>query len=107
VPFVRRIGGRRAEDRILPQGSPVPPRTVVRLRVSDTGEGIRPEHLPRLFDPFFTTRASGTGLGLSICQSIIHEHGGNISAESSPGKGTTITLELPLEKRHGQRRKNG
>ncbi|MBI5837340.1 MAG: hypothetical protein HZB25_08850 [Candidatus Eisenbacteria bacterium] len=106
-PFIRRTGGRRAEDSLLPQGPPAAARPVVRLRVSDTGEGILAEHLPRLFDPFFTTRATGTGLGLAICQSIIHEHGGSISAESTPGRGTTITLELPLEKRHGQRRKDG
>ena len=104
--FVRRSGGRRAGDRVLPQGSPGPSRTVVELRVTDTGEGIRPENLPRLFDPFFTTRATGTGLGLSICQSILHEHGGGISAESALGKGTTVIIELPLEKRHGQRRKD-
>jgi signal transduction histidine kinase len=107
APFVRRSGGRRAEDRILPRGHSGTPRPVAQVRISDTGEGIRPEHLPRLFDPFFTTRATGTGLGLSICQSIVHEHGGSISAESSPGRGTTIIVELPLEKRHGQRRKDG
>jgi len=106
-PFVRRSGGRRAEDQLLPQGGQPRPRPVVQLRVSDTGEGILAEHLPRLFDPFFTTKATGTGLGLAICQTLIHEHGGSISADSVPGKGTVITIELPLEKRHGQRRKDG
>jgi len=79
---------------------------VVRLRVLDTGQGVPKEVLPRLFDPFFTTRASGTGLGLSISQSIIQEHGGAISIASREGRGTTVIVEFPLEKRHGQRRED-
>ncbi len=107
MPFTRRSGGRRTGDPVLPQTVPVQPQPVVQLRISDTGEGIQPENLPRLFDPFFTTKATGTGLGLAICQTIIHEHGGSIAAESSPGRGTQILIDLPLEKRHGQRRKDG
>ncbi len=79
---------------------------VVRLRLLDTGQGVPKEVLPRLFDPFFTTRASGTGLGLSISQSIIQEHGGAISIASREGRGTTVIIEFPLEKRHGQRRED-
>jgi signal transduction histidine kinase len=79
---------------------------VVRLRVIDSGVGIPREVLPRLFDPFYTTRADGTGLGLSISQSIIQEHGGTISIASREGRGTTVVVELPLEKRHGQRRQD-
>jgi two-component system sensor histidine kinase HydH len=79
---------------------------VVRVRVMDTGVGIPREVLPRLFDPFFTTKAGGTGLGLSISQSIIQEHGGTISVASREGRGTTVVVELPLEKRHGQRRQD-
>ncbi|MEO6462456.1 MAG: ATP-binding protein [Candidatus Eisenbacteria bacterium] len=79
---------------------------VVRIRVIDTGQGIAKEVLPRLFDPFFTTKASGTGLGLSISQSIVQEHGGTISIASREGRGTTVVVELPLEKRHGKRREN-
>jgi PAS domain S-box-containing protein len=79
---------------------------VARIRVMDTGVGIPREVLPRLFDPFFTTKAGGTGLGLSISQSIIQEHGGSISVASREGRGTTVVVELPLEKRHGQRRQD-
>jgi len=87
--------------------SPAPSVRVARLRVIDTGLGIPREVLPRLFDPFFTTRAGGTGLGLSISQSIVQEHGGTISVASREGRGTTVVVELPLEKRHGQRRQDG
>lgn len=67
--------------------------------VADTGAGIPPELMSRIFDPFFTTKGPdrGTGLGLSICSSIVREHGGDISVESEPGKGTKFTLVLPLE----------
>jgi PAS domain S-box-containing protein len=67
------------------------------LRVRDFGTGIKPEHLNRIFDPFFTTKGPrGTGLGLSISASLIHQHGGEITAESTPGEGATFTIRLPL-----------
>jgi two-component system sensor histidine kinase HydH len=102
-----------APPRTAPTPAPVPapaataPVRVARLRVIDTGVGIPREVLPRLFDPFFTTRAGGTGLGLSISQSIVQEHGGTISVASREGRGTTVVVELPLEKRNGQRRQDG
>jgi len=67
------------------------------IRVGDSGPGIAPEHLPRIFNPFFTTKAvgEGTGLGLSISDGIIREHGGRIRAESRPGRGATFVIELP------------
>jgi two-component system sensor histidine kinase HydH len=83
-----------------------PARRVARLKLIDTGVGIPREVVPRLFDPFFTTKAAGTGLGLSISQSILQEHGGIISIASREGRGTTVVVELPLEKRHGQRRQD-
>jgi two-component system NtrC family sensor kinase len=66
--------------------------------VQDDGVGIRPEALPRIFDPFYTTKrpGGGTGLGLSICMSIIREHGGNIEAGSLPAGGSAFTVYLPI-----------
>lgn len=66
------------------------------VRIEDSGEGIPPERMGRLFDPFFSTRAHGTGLGLTIAHRVIQDHGGRIRVESTPGKGTTLTVELPL-----------
>ena len=97
--------GRRATDRLLPRRQ-APPLDVVEVRIRDNGPGIPTAVLARVFDPFFTTRSQGTGLGLSICQSIVREHGGTISIESVVGQGTTVTIDLPVEKRHGDRRNN-
>jgi signal transduction histidine kinase len=71
----------------------------LQLEFSDTGVGVKPEDLPNLFNPFFTTKPGGTGLGLSICYRIVEQHGGKIGVESKPGKGATFTLWLPLEER--------
>lgn len=68
--------------------------TVV-ISVSDTGPGISPEHLPSLFDSFFTTKAQGTGLGLSITRSIAEAHGGSIAAENRAGGGAVFRFTLP------------
>ena len=67
----------------------------IRVVITDTGAGIRQEDLPRVFDPYFTTKPSGTGLGLPIVQKIVEAHGGAIHLESEAGKGTTATLLLP------------
>ncbi len=70
----------------------------LRITIADNGCGMAPEVMGRAFDPFFTTRevGSGTGLGLSIAQAIIHKHDGVISLQSTPGKGTVVTLDLPV-----------
>lgn len=67
------------------------------LEVSDTGPGIDPKVLPKLFEPFNSTKPDGTGLGLSIVHSIVQEHQGRIYAKSRPGQGATFTVQLPVD----------
>jgi signal transduction histidine kinase len=66
-----------------------------RVRVSDTGHGIPAENLPKIFEPYFSTKETGTGLGLAIVKKAVDEHRGTITVESRPGSGTTFTVELP------------
>jgi signal transduction histidine kinase len=66
------------------------------VHVEDTGVGIPPDQIPKLFDPFFSTRPKGTGLGLTIVYRIIQEHHGHIHVTSTPGEGSTFMVELPL-----------
>jgi signal transduction histidine kinase len=74
------------------QGGP----TTVRLSVTDTGTGMDPEALRRIFEPYFSTKATGTGLGLTIAKRNVELNGGQIHVQSSPGRGTTVTIELPV-----------
>ncbi len=82
---------RQLNLRIMPSGKHY------HLLVSDTGHGIKPEHVARIFDPFFTTKAPdrGSGLGLSVCYSAVKQHNGEISVESVYGEGTTFKVTLP------------
>jgi len=68
----------------------------VAIEITDTGHGIKPDHLAQIFQPFFTTKqaGSGTGLGLAIVQETIRAHDGRITVESEPGKGTSFTIHL-------------
>lgn len=75
----------------------------VYIKISDTGPGIAPDVLPKIFDPFFSTKKTGSGLGLSVSYNIIKSHKGQIKAESTLGKGTTFTISLP--KKQGQEEK--
>ncbi len=68
----------------------------VKISVQDTGSGMPPEVLERLFSPFFTTKSKGTGLGLVVSFRIMEDHGGDIQASSTPGQGSTFVLTLPL-----------
>ena len=70
----------------------------VGIDIADTGTGIEPEHLAPIFQPFFTTKTigRGTGLGLAIVQETVRAHGGQITVESAPGKGSRFTILLPL-----------
>lgn len=65
------------------------------IAVEDEGEGILPEDIPRLFEPFFTRKSSGTGLGLYVCHNLVQRHGGVLRVESAPGIGTRMTVLLP------------
>ena len=75
----------------------------VHLEVQDNGVGIAREELERIFEPFYTTKPTGegTGLGLSVCYGIVHSWGGQIKADSEPGKGTTMRILLPLKRQNG------
>jgi signal transduction histidine kinase len=77
---------------------PDPDREAVWLEVSDSGEGIAEEDLPRVFDPFFTTKDPdrGTGLGLMVCHRLVSDHGGEIEVDSRPGEGSRFRVRLPL-----------
>ena len=88
----------------MPAGGTLTVRTaqrpgMVRLEVSDTGEGLTPEECARLFTPYYTTKRLGTGLGLAIVQSVVSDHGGRIEVESAPGAGATFRIELPIEQK--------
>ncbi|MHB8066530.1 MAG: CHASE3 domain-containing protein [Desulfobaccales bacterium] len=74
---------------------PLPPGKYVKISVVDQGIGISPENLPKIFDPYFTTKDTGNGLGLATVYAIIKSHGGSIQVESQPGRGTQFTLFLP------------
>jgi two-component system nitrogen regulation sensor histidine kinase NtrY len=86
----------------MPQGGDLTIRTGtlsdrVELSVSDTGSGLTQEECGRLFTPYYTTKQHGTGLGLAIVQSVVSDHGGKISVESTKEKGTTFRIELPCD----------
>jgi signal transduction histidine kinase len=67
----------------------------VQITVSDTGVGIKPEDLNRIFDLYFTTKERGSGIGLSLVYRIIQMHDGEVEVESAPGRGTTFKLVVP------------
>ena len=78
---------------------PLPAGKHVKISIKDHGPGIRSEHLPRIFDPYFTTKKAGTGLGLATVYSVIRKHDGQIKVVSEPGKGTTFELYLPASQK--------
>ena len=71
---------------------------LARVRVTDTGVGIDADHLPKIFEPYFSTKETGTGLGLAIAKKAVDEHDGSIRVESKPGEGTTFTVEIPIRR---------
>jgi signal transduction histidine kinase len=74
----------------------------VMIEVEDNGRGIEPDALPKIFDPFYTTKevGKGTGLGLSIAYKIVTQHGGRIDVRSTPEVGTTVSVTLPIVPPH-------
>jgi signal transduction histidine kinase len=68
----------------------------IRISFTDTGRGIPPELIKRIFEPYISSKVDGSGLGLMITDRIIHEHGGSIGISSAPQKGTTVTIDLPV-----------
>ncbi len=89
---VEALGARRGTVRVKTRHDEA--RGLVGIEIADDGEGIAPASLPRIFEPFYTTKRAGTGLGLSICRDIVEKMGGRIEVASSPGKGATFTVWL-------------
>jgi two-component system nitrogen regulation sensor histidine kinase NtrY len=86
----------------MPEGGTLHVRTsrangLVRIEVSDSGQGLTEEECARLFTPYYTTKQHGTGLGLAIVQSVVSDHRGRISVRSEPGRGATFIIDLPAE----------
>ena len=68
------------------------------IQISDTGSGIAPDKLPKIFDAYYSSRLQGSGLGLATAKKIVEAHNGKISVDSEPGKGTSFTIKLALQK---------
>ena len=71
----------------------------IEVAFQDTGNGIAAADLPRIFEPYFTTKEAGIGLGLALTRKIVEEHGGSIAVASEPGKGTRVAVRLPVARR--------
>lgn len=97
INLILNAGGAMSEGGSLQVSTAAGEGNCVVIRFTDTGCGIPRESLEKIFEPFFTTKARGTGLGLAITRQIIEMHHGEISIESSAGKGTTVTVVLPMD----------
>lgn len=93
VRIVARLDSHRGAGRSRDSGDDA----FVAIRVEDDGHGMDPHMCRRAFEPFLTTKSKGTGLGLSICEKIVEMHGGSIALASQPGRGTIVTVTLPVE----------
>lgn len=91
----------RANNAVLPEGGgdPVAPGKYIQITVQDRGLGIPEEHLPRIFDPYFTTKKKGSGLGLATAYSIVKKHEGYINVHSTVGAGTAFQIFLPASEK--------
>jgi signal transduction histidine kinase len=99
IQLIQNAASAMEEGGTLTLETTLPEEKLFRVRVSDTGRGIRPEHLSRIFDPFFTTKTqrTDTGIGLSVVHKIIEDHGGTIRVESTVGSGTTFWITFPID----------
>ena len=84
----------------------LPAGAYLQLSFRDHGVGIPPDHLLKIFDPYFTTKHKGSGLGLTVAYSIIDKHNGRLSVESELGKHTTFTIYLPASENRGNSNRN-
>jgi PAS domain S-box-containing protein len=97
APHKARLQLRAADARLAAsQVGSLPEGSYVEFEVRDNGSGIKPEHMEKIWDPFFTTKKHGTGLGLATVLSIVRKHGGEIGLQSTVGEGTVFTIYLPL-----------
>jgi two-component system sensor histidine kinase HydH len=87
------FGSRISDSAIRPASAG---QSAIVIEVKDTGSGIAPEHLDRIFEPYFTTKEGGTGLGLALAHKIIQEHGGRLDVESRVGPGAVFAVTLPV-----------
>jgi signal transduction histidine kinase len=87
-----------AKGTIIVQSKMRPDANQVRVVISDTGCGIAPENLSKIFEPFFSTKEKGTGLGLAVSYGIVKNHGGHIRVDSQPGEGTRFTIDFPVRR---------
>ena len=78
-----------------------------RVEISDTGRGIAPQDIAKIFEPYYSTKETGTGLGLAIVKKAIDDHGGSISVSSKEGSGTTFTIVLPTKTDDGGKKDEG
>jgi signal transduction histidine kinase len=86
----------KGERVVIDVGRTCPMSYMTTIRVTDHGPGMTPEVIERIRKPYFTTREGGTGLGVAVARGLIEQHGGSLDYESAPGKGTTVTIRLPL-----------
>ncbi|MCF8083006.1 MAG: PAS domain S-box protein [Deltaproteobacteria bacterium] len=109
--LVIRLGNETFDARAVERFSDLEPGPYVVLRVEDTGEGIEPQVLDKIFEPYFTTKETGkgTGIGLAVVHGIVKSYGGDITVDSDPGKGACFTVYLPQVRDDGDRTrsKNG
>jgi two-component system nitrogen regulation sensor histidine kinase GlnL len=98
---VEAMEGKEERKLTVETGYAIRPADFIFVKVKDTGTGMDEEELQKLFAPFYSTKEKGTGLGTFIVKEVVKGHGGQIKVESEKGKGTTITLLLPMKRRNG------